>query len=492
MSRAARPRLPAPALALLLAACAPAAALPPAPAPQSPAQLARWRTPPPPEAEPQIELHGELQRVALGNGLHVTVLPRAESRSTVVRLSVPSAFEEGEGPLVVVAEMLRAGTQLDHGEVAFNPRLGESAIGIYTGPRGTEFEWQVLPRGSQHAVALLGQFVLQPTFDPAELKIRLQRELTIIESYAQSYQRVDDLARSALPGIPPRRPDREATRLLELTAEQVQHLYRCSMQPKDAELVIVGPVTSAAALGWARRAFGEWQPGPRANERNCARRAPAAADEAPAPEKPLVQLLSGSRGEPYLFMAVPGPARESDDFLAFELLSRVLQEREHGSAQELRHAGTSAGIEVGVHSDYAGFSLLELHGEVAARGARRALQALVSDLRSLEQNLTETELDTAKRRWTAEYVEGLRRDSVLAASVSWELSRGRPPEAVYEWPRTLAALDLERCRQTAGRWLTRAQPSIVVGNPPNKVTEGLGFPVSVRRLTWTWRKPDDD
>jgi predicted Zn-dependent peptidase len=433
-----------------------------------------------------------VQRVALGNGLHVTVLARAESPSTVVRLWVPSASEEGEGPLVVVAEMLRAGTQLEHGQVVVNPRLGESAIGIYTGRKGTEFEWQVLPRASQHAVELLGRFVLHPTFEPEELKIRLQRELTIIENYSTSYRRVDDLARSALPGIAVPPPDRAAARLLELSREQVQHLYRCNMRPEAAELVIVGPMASEAALGWARRAFADWQPGARSNETGCTRPAPPSASASAPLQEPLVQLLSGSRGEPYLFLALPGPARESDDFLVFELLSRVLQERDRGSAQALRHTGTTAGIEAAVHSDYPGFSLLELHGQVEARGAQRALQALVLDLQRLEQELTEAELDTAQRRWTAEYVAGLRHDSVLAGWVSWELTRGHAPEAVYDWPRRLRAIDLERCREVARRWLSHAQPSIVVGTPPAHLSEGLGFPATVRRLNWTWRGPNGE
>jgi predicted Zn-dependent peptidase len=450
----------------MLGACAPPLALPPAPSPQSPAQLARWRTPPPLQAEPHIDLRGELQRVALGNGLHVTVLTRAQSRSTVVRLWVPSVSDEDEGPLVMVAEMLRAGTQGDHGARLVNPRLGESAIGIYTDRKGTEFEWQVLPRASQHALALLGQFVLHPTFEPEELEIRRQRELTVIERYSRSFARADDLARSALRGIAASRPDRDATRLLQLTRDEVQHLYRCSMRPEGAELVIVGPLPSEAALGWARRSFADWQPGPRSNETGCARPAPPAAT-GPAPlQEPLVQLLAGSRGQPYLFLALPGPARESDDFLVFELLSRVLQDRDRGSAQALRHTGTTSGIEVAVHSNYPGFSLLELRGQVQASGVHSALQALVLDIQRLEQDLTEAELDTAKRRWTAEYVNGLRDDSVLAASLSWELSRGRSPEAVYEWPRTLSAIDLERCRQVALRWLSYGPLSIVVGNPP--------------------------
>jgi predicted Zn-dependent peptidase len=480
------------ALALLLGACTPPAALPPAPPPQSAAQLARWRTPPPLETEPQIDLHGDLQRVALGNGLHVTVVARAESPSTVVRLWVPSASEESHGPLVVVAEMLRAGTQLEHGELVVNPRLGESAIGISTGRRGTEFEWQVLPRASQHAVALLGQFVLQPSFEPEELKLQMQRELTIIEGYSKSYRRVNDVARSALPGIAVPRPDRAAARLVELTREQVQHLYRCNMRPEGAELVIVGPVASEAALGWARRAFADWKPGARMNETGCKRPASPAAPASVALSEPLVQLLSGSRGEPYLFLALPGPARGAEDFLVFELLSRVLQDRDRGSARALRHTGTTAGIEVEVHSQYPGFSLLELHGQVEARGVLRALQALVLDLQRLEQDLTEAELDTAKRRWSAEYLDGLRSDSVLAASVSWELTRGRSPEAVYDWPRTLRAIDLERCRQVARRWLSPAQPSIVVTNPPSALGESLGFPATVRRLNWTWRASDDE
>jgi len=473
----------------MLPACGPPSVLPPAPPPQTPAQLERWRTPPPLAAEPQLELRGELQRVALGNGLHVTVLTRAESPSTVVRLWVPSASEEGEGPLVAVAEMLRAGTHVEPGGLLVNPRLGESAIGIYTGRKGTEFEWQVLPRASRQAVSLLGQFVLHPTFELDELKIRRQRELAIIENYSRSFLRVNDVARSALPGVVVPPPDRAAARVLELSREEVQHLYRCAMRPEGAELVIVGPVASEAALGWARRAFADWQPGARSKETGCARPAPP-ADGVTAPlQEPLVQLLSGSRGEPYLFMALPGPARESDDFLVFELLSRVLQDREQGSAQALRHAGTSAGIDVEVSSDYVGFSLLELRGQVEASGVRRALQALVLDIRRLEQDLTETELDTAKRRWTAQYVHGLRNDQVLAASVAWELTRGRSPEAVYAWPQTLRAIDLERCRQVARRWLSSAQPSIVVGSPPSRMSENLGFPATVRRLTWTLRAP---
>src|SRR4029079_12872603 len=95
------------------------------------------------------------------------------------------------------------------------------------------------------------------------------------ESYATSYVRMDDIARSALPGIEMPRPDREAARLLELTRDDVRHLYRCSMRPDGAELVIVGPVASEAALGWARRAFGDWQAGAPAREDGLGRAAAA-------------------------------------------------------------------------------------------------------------------------------------------------------------------------------------------------------------------------
>jgi predicted Zn-dependent peptidase len=479
------PRLGALAFALGLAGCASGTTLPAAPPPQSAAQLERWRTPPALAAEPELRLEGEVQRFALGNGLHVTVVSRSESPSAVVRLWVPSAAEKHAGPLVFVAEALRAGTELEAGQMVVDPRLGESDIDIDTDRKGTEFEWQVLPRATERAVALLGRFVLHPTFEPEELQIRRQRELASIERYARSFTRVRDVARGALPLLDEPLPEQELRRVFELSPEQVLHLYRCSTRPEGAELVIVGRVSSEAALGWARRAFGAWQAGARAGETGCARPAPPPAR--PALKQPLVQLLAGALGEPYMSLALPGPARESEDFAAFVLLSEVLKQRDQAATTALRHGRTAYGIDIDVSSAFDGFSLLELRGQLEASAATQALRALVLDIRGLEQHTIEADLETAKRVAIAGYVDALRSDSGLAASVASELQRGRPPEDVYAWPRTLRAVDLEQCRRVARRWLSDAQPSIAVSNPPSKLTEGLGFPVTVLHRRWQYQ-----
>jgi predicted Zn-dependent peptidase len=485
-----RPRLGPLVVALNLAGCTRGTLLPTPPPPQSAAQLERWRTPPALAPEPELERRGELQRVALDNGLHVTVVTRAESPSTVVRLWVPSAAEKREGPLVFVAGALRAGTELEPGKVLVDPRLGESAIGIHTDRKGTEFEWQVLPRASEHAVALLGRFVLHPTFEPEELKIRLQRELALIERRAGAYSRVHDIARGALPGLDEPVPEQEIQRLFALSPEGILHLYRCSTRPERAELVIVGPVSIEAALGWARRTFGAWQVGARAGEAGCARPAPPPAEatlKEAALKQPLVQLLGGSLGEPYLALALPGPHRESEDFAAFVLLSEVLRNRDEAWTKALRHAGATYGIDVDVIDSYPNFSLLEVHGQLEASAAAPALRALVLDIRGLEQHTSEAELETAKRVLIARHVETLSRESGLATAVTWELQRSHPPEEVYAWPRTLRAVDLEHCRRVARRWLSDAQPSIAVSSPPPGLIGGLDFPVTVRRRRWELR-----
>jgi zinc protease len=481
------PRLCWVVLGLGITACATGSSLPAAPPPRSAAQLERWRTPPALAAEPELELQGNLQRVGLDNGLHVTVAARPESPSSVVRLWVPSAADKHHGPLVFVAEALRAGTEIEPGKVLVDPRLGESSIDIYTGRRGTEFEWQVLPRATEHALSLLGHFVLHPVFEHAELKIRMQRELAIIERYASSHYRIGDIARGALPLLEEPAPEQEAKRLFDLSPEGVRHLYRCSMRPEGAELVIVGPVSSEAALGWARRAFGKWRAGAQSGETGCARPEPPPT-AAPPLKEALVQLLAGAAGDPYIAVALPGPARESEDYAAFVLLAEVLKNRDQGSTMAIRHKGVSYGIDVDVSSMYQGFSLLELSGQLEESAAAAALRALVLDIRGLEQHTSEAELETAKRLSIAGYVETLRSDTGLAASVTWELQRGHPPEDVYAWPRTLRAVDLERCRQVALRWLSFAQPSIAVSGPPRGLTDDLDFPVTVRRRYWTWQK----
>lgn len=473
-----------------LAACAGASSLPPAPAPQTPAQLERWRTPPPLEPEPELALAlGEKgQRISLANQLSVTVVPRPDSPTTAIRLWVPSAADVWDGPLVLVAEALRAGTQIAPDQVLVNPRLGESEIGISTDRMGTELGWQVLPRATKHAIELLAHFVLQPVFEPAELRVRLRQEVAAIDSHARSYARIGDLARGGLPLLETPSPEQGVRRLIDLRRDQILHLYRCSMRPEKAELVIVGPVAAEAALGWARQAFGSWQAGPRGGETGCAPAAPLAKAGPPQLKEPLVQLLEGSLAEPHVWLALPGPARESEDFLAFALLAEVLKNRD-GSL--LQHADTTAAMGFDVDGQYQGFSVLEVSGQLDSRDPAGALRKLMLSLRALETELTEAELEATRRSEMARYVDALRSERALASQIVRQLQAGRTPDAVYEWPGKLRGWSLPRTREVAGRWLSSAQPSIVVSNPPRKLIQSLGFPVTVRHLRWTLSSKDE-
>lgn len=478
---------------VLLAACASQAAssqppLPPAPPAQTPAQLERWRAPPPLEPEPEPALEGRAQRVSIGNQLSVTVVPRPDSRTTALRLWVPSMADVRDGPLVLVAEALRAGTQIAPEQLVVNPRLGESSISVYTDRVGTELGWQVLPRATRQAIELLAHFVLHPVFEPEELRVRLRRELGNIESRARSYQRIGDHARGGLPLLETPSPVEGVRRLLELTPEQVRHLYRCHMRPERAELVIVGPVDVDAALGWARKAFGTWQAGARDGETGCKPMLPPTPAGAPQLKQALVQQLSGAVAEPHVWLALPGPARESEDFRPFALLAQVLKNRDAGSMQ---HADATAAVGIDLDGQLQGFSVLELSGQLDARDPTRALRELVQSVRELERELTEAELEATLRSESARYVDAMRSEVAMANEVIAQLQAGRSPDVVFEWPRELRGWSLPRLRQVAGRWLTGAQPSIVVSNPPQNLARGLGFPVTVRNLRWTWTSRDE-
>ncbi|HKO92240.1 MAG TPA: insulinase family protein [Polyangiaceae bacterium] len=182
---------------------------------------------------------------------------------------------------------------------------------------------------------------------------------------------------------------------------------------------------------------------------------------------------------------VPGPNPSSEEFLAFALLEEVMEDRDAGSAQALRHMGATYGIHSWVNTSFPGMSLLELSGQIEPDNAQAALRQLITDMRELEQTLTEAQLEKVKRRWRNAYVSSLSSNRAVASSAIWQLRRGRPPEALKQWPNEVTAVSLAQCREVARRWLTTAQPAVTVSGVPVQLVRGLGMGVSVHEMYWT-------
>ncbi len=477
------------ALSLLWAfGCGPARPpLPPAPPPASPNELSIWGKAPPLAPVEQAEVRLDTSHFRLENGLGVSVSVTA-GPSTSIALRVPTARDRSRGAVTAMASAMRAGTRDDKGEPFFNPRLALAPIGIWTDAVATTFTWRVPQLGTQRALSLLGQFVRRPVFDPGEVQVRLQQQLASIRDGSAPLNQLQELARAGIPGLERPSNEHDARGIFKLTPPKLQQIHRCAMQPDSAELVVVGPVQPDAVKAWATEAFGVWRVDPSATAASCAEWLTPPFPEQPERarlERPLLTVVYGAAFDPWLAIDVPGPPVESPDYLSFELLVGLLQERSSGSVKKLRHAGATYGIRVNSYDRYTGVSLLEIRGQVEGSQAKTALRGLIEDIRSLAGSIDAAELEAVKRRWRTETVDSWARGDGLAGALQWQLRRGRAAADLAKVLEEGEQIDVERCRAVAERYLSAAQPSIVVTGLTRDLVRGLGLGAELRQMFWT-------
>lgn len=487
------PKCPARRLAaitcVLAAGCAGRARelqLPAAPPVLGPEELAPWSKPPAPAADVARRLPLAVERIALDNGLHLTVVARPDTSSTVVALRVPSMRDAGSGVVAVMADALRAGTRPGGGEMLINPKLG-GPIQIRTSNSGTTFSWEVLPRASATAVKLLAAFVLRPAFNPPDVTVRLHQDLARIQRYSGSLDRMKDIVHSAFPGVARPAPEADAEGLLKVTPAALRTVHACTLRPEGAELVVVGPLAVEQVKAWAREAFGDWRAARPSADPVCAERLrpPAPPGVEPAPlSRAELQIVYGNF-DPWVIVSVPGPAPESEDYLPFLLLTDTLAARSTGASHALRDVGETYQIVGTAVDDYAQVSLFDLSGQVDPEASQEALRTLVADIRSIGDNLTPSELSVVARRWRNVMFDSFDSNATVVRWIFRHLRRGRPVGTLADVPQEIEHLDVTRCREVAHRWLSRAQPSIGLTGMPGRVVQGLGIDVHVTRYYWS-------
>jgi len=474
------------ALGAACLACAGArGGLPPAPPQKSASELVAWQTPPPLELEPPLHVDWDVARERLASGLGINVVSRSESTVTSVMLWVPSAADRSNGPVAVMGEALRAGTRARGGGLLFNPKLAEREVSVLTTGTGTLFTWQVLPRATRTALELLSDFVARPAFDPDATHVQFQQALAAIQRYSGTTTHVSDLARSAIGGIAIQSPEQDARGLLSLTPALLGRVHACAVSPRGAELIVVGPGSAPELSDAARDAFETFAP--RAPDPSCANvlPPPLPPPEAASHDRLELQIIYGI-SDPWLVVVVPGPAPASEDHLPFTLLAEVLESRDSGAAK-LRHMGATYGLRARVNDGFPGRSLLEVQGQVAPENTQTALRTLVEDIRGLAETLDDAELDRVKRRWRSRFINSLSNNFAVGLAVLDHIQRGHPADAIGGFPDELGRVSIERCREVARRWLSRAAPSIAVAGMPVKLVKGLGLGARVRELYWTDR-----
>lgn len=475
--------------ATLMGACflgcssTPKVVLPAAPPQVSGAELARWEAMPPIGPEPDARLPFTPVRTRLTNGLGVTVVTRKNSAVTSIALRVPAMRDTGEGPVEVMAEALRAGTRMPDGQVLLNPKIGGRQIDVHTGPDGTTFRWDVMPRASEQALKVLSAFVLAPAFDAVEVDVQRRLALARIAHFADYSEHIDDLALGMIPGFARSTPKEDATRLLELNPTRLRSIHSCTVLPEDADLVVVGPLSMEEATAQAERAFGAWRTAP-AHVEPCEWPTPMPTLREGAEPARLarteLQILYGA-ADPYVTIAIDGPAPASDDYLPFVLVSEFLQNRHAGSAKQLRHAGSTYGIHARVTQAAPGRMAMMMSGTLEMDVAQEALRALIQDISQLPQVLNAEELENRKREWRNGLVNSVGSNAGITELIASHWARNKDIAALPNLPNDIMSIDLARCRDVAQRWLAVSHPSIVVvAIKPRTFLRGLGVDAHVQ------------
>jgi predicted Zn-dependent peptidase len=471
-------------LGLLLAGCSGR----PAPLPVVPATPAsalwKWQSPPPLAPEGELALALSIRRVTLDNGLSLTVITRPHTQVTALELWVPSAGDRSEGIVSVMADALRAGTRVDGKTVLVNPKLAYEPIVILTNPKGTSFSWQALTRATEPAIGLLGHFVFHPVFEAEETRDRLQASLTSIQGYAGGPRHLANIARDVLPGVDLPTPEQDARGLFRLSPELLASVHRCVMSPRGAELAVVGPLSFEQVEPWARAAFGSIAVPPHDPSCDVYAIAPLNPENMRLSQVEL-GIIYGGAFDPVVMMSMPGPPSSSPDYVPFALLPEILEVRDAGSAQELRHMGATYGIHFGLNDSFPGLTLLEVQGQVEPDNAQQALRQVIEDIRGVSETLTAEQLEEVKRRWRNQYVNALSSNRAIADAALWQIQRGRSPAEMLEWPKELMQISVEQCRAVARHWLSEARPSVAVAGLPVKLVRGLNLSVHVREMYWT-------
>jgi hypothetical protein len=257
------------------------------------------------------------------------------------------------------------------------------------------------------------------------------------------------------------------------------------MLPSGAELVVVSALPFERVEPWARSAFaGITTPN---RDPSCGVFDIASIDPASVKADRIeLGIVWGGDFEPIVMMSLPGPGPRSPDLLPFALLSEVLQARDAGSAQELRHMGATYGIRFTLNDSYPGLTVLDVQGQIEEDNVQPAVRQVIEDMRGLADTLTPEQLDEVKRRWRNGYIGGLASNSSVARVALSSIRRGLPPESITSLPNEVMQVSIEQCRATARQWLSDAQPSIAVAGMPGKLVRGLNLSAHTRAMRWTY------
>ncbi|MEM9882285.1 MAG: pitrilysin family protein [Planctomycetota bacterium] len=404
---------------------------------------------------------GEPQVRKLGNGLTVIV-----QRSTVAPAVAMQLYTRGgllaeepgrEGVANAAYAMLRRGTtQRSADELAETIDDLGATLGVGSGNNTGYVTATALSENWTEVAALMAEVVTQPAFDPDQWDTVRPRLLAAIDRATDRWSgELRAEFRQAYYGDHPwsQLPLGRKDVVAELTAEELRSFYESRLAASRSVLAVVGDVGPEAAFAVVESLFGSLPAG-------------AADAEPPTPAPPTPGLSLVQTDKPIVAAQVgygPGITRDSPDYAALRVLSRVIGDFPAGwLQQELRGRGpglvyaSSAGNVTGLAPGY--FTMLfNATPETGEEALRRTLAVAVRARTELVDDAT---LARAKAKVLTDEFTGRQTHADLAAGQALDLLYGVDDLTGRALLQQVESLTAEDLRAAARRYL--GEPVVVV------------------------------
>ncbi len=392
-------------------------------------------------------------------GLDVQLL-RTSIRDVVTiqgSLAAGGIFNPPDNPAVadLAAGLLDLGTvRRDKFAISELLERAGATLQFQAGSHTLDFSAQCLRRDLPLVLALLGEQLRTPRFDPAEFaKLKQQRagefRRTLEDPDARALRAFE---RAVFPPGHPNRPTGEDAYLAAIesaTLAEVRAFHAAHYGPAGGRLVLVGDIDAAAAESAIREAFGGWAGG---RPFPAARPAPALAaartERIDMPGKTSVSVLIGQpsflryRDPEYQALRFATAVLGSDFFSA--RLNDIVRNRE--------------GLTYSITAKLAGDAFGDGSWQVRATFAPELLgQGLESSRRELRRFRTEgigaAELAAFKLTLGGSARVSLGSTTVLAKTLLWAAARGYGPEWLDDYPERVEALTLDEVNAAIRKYL---------------------------------------
>lgn len=455
-----------------------------APSAQAPLNEAEpWRAKPPlAGATPDVTLpRGETFKLA--NGLtvihhHNPYLPLVSSQ-LVVKSGGAANPEHLQGLAGFTAQMLEEGTAT-RSAPAIADEIAQLGAFMDTGSSDDVSTVSLLSLRATfgRALAVVADIVQHPSFPPAEIERQRQDRLGALTQQHDDPETVAALATAgALFGS--KHPKAYGQLGLErairaTTRDDIAAFWKRHYVPSNAALVITGDITRAEVQALAEAQFGAW---PAAD-------APTlAATETEPTSARLILVDQQDAGQTALQVACMGPARDTPDFPALQVMNGALggmfSSRLNNNLRETK--GYTYGIYS--HFDYdrtpAPFSVeASVQQDATGESVREILREIAA---MREQPLSSAELTAARNAQLLSLPGQFETNADIGASLTELFVYGLPPDYYDGLARGLAAVGVDDVQRVARQYLDPDKMVVVAVGERRKILPqlqklGLGQP----------------